>query len=251
VMPDVAEGFSGDQERKLRSRKRSGLNEIGKWREVYRILFPEDIDDIPSPCKKRCTQIAGSICSHIAVCASDVPTDDAKLRQALKLQLSSYVKYLSSELSPRVRRNLELQSPLGSSRLEELTNSGLFDAIMTQCQKDMRVILEEFLNGSIPESRNITLHEEIPKAMESTTAPPSIPEPPNELADGFGPLEAEPMGNPQLNTFPSVTHYPPSDNAAGWHTSDTAYGQFDGLESWSGGDINMQMESFTTSEHLV
>jgi hypothetical protein len=49
--PDVTEGFNNDQERSLRSRKRTGLSEAGKWEEAYRILFPHDIGGMPSPCK--------------------------------------------------------------------------------------------------------------------------------------------------------------------------------------------------------
>jgi uncharacterized C2H2 Zn-finger protein len=37
---------------RLRSRKRTTLSEVEKWKEVYRILFPDDSDDMmPSPCK--------------------------------------------------------------------------------------------------------------------------------------------------------------------------------------------------------
>lgn len=48
------EGFDKDQERKLKSKKRSLVyqSEEDKWKGVYRILFPDDNDvDMPSPCK--------------------------------------------------------------------------------------------------------------------------------------------------------------------------------------------------------
>lgn len=52
VTADEIEGFDKDQEKKLRNRKRSTLNEVEKWKETYRILFPADTEDlIPSPCK--------------------------------------------------------------------------------------------------------------------------------------------------------------------------------------------------------
>lgn len=48
------EGFDKDQERKLKSKKRSLVyqSEEDKWKGVYRILFPDDNDvDMPSPCR--------------------------------------------------------------------------------------------------------------------------------------------------------------------------------------------------------
>lgn len=48
------EGFNKDQERKLKSKKRSIVyqSEEDKWKGVYLILFPDDAEsDMPSPCK--------------------------------------------------------------------------------------------------------------------------------------------------------------------------------------------------------
>jgi hypothetical protein len=50
----VNDGFTKAQEKQLRSRKKSDLNvtDEGKWREIYRILFPDDDPAmIPSPCE--------------------------------------------------------------------------------------------------------------------------------------------------------------------------------------------------------
>ena len=47
------EGFDKDQERKLKSKKRSlvYMSEEDKWKGVYRVLFPDDNEaDMPSPC---------------------------------------------------------------------------------------------------------------------------------------------------------------------------------------------------------
>ncbi|TPX08859.1 uncharacterized protein E0L32_009677 [Thyridium curvatum] len=41
------DGFNKAQEKQLKSRQRPGANEIQKWEDMYRILFPEDL--IPSP----------------------------------------------------------------------------------------------------------------------------------------------------------------------------------------------------------
>lgn len=46
------EGFDKNQEVLIRSRKRTTSSEVDKWKEIYRILFPDDSDDlIPSPCE--------------------------------------------------------------------------------------------------------------------------------------------------------------------------------------------------------
>lgn len=48
------EGFTKDQEKKLRSRKKThgDMTDEEKWREIYLILFPDDDpSSIPSPCK--------------------------------------------------------------------------------------------------------------------------------------------------------------------------------------------------------
>ena len=45
-------GFNKEQERQLRSRRKTGLDEPGKWKEVYKILFPDDDEALmPSPCE--------------------------------------------------------------------------------------------------------------------------------------------------------------------------------------------------------
>jgi hypothetical protein len=46
------EGFDKAQEKELRSRKRTMLNEVEKWKATYRILFPDDDEQLqPSPCE--------------------------------------------------------------------------------------------------------------------------------------------------------------------------------------------------------
>lgn len=46
----VLEGIGLAQERRLRSRKRTNKTEEDKWRDAYKICFPDDIL-VPSPCK--------------------------------------------------------------------------------------------------------------------------------------------------------------------------------------------------------
>jgi len=53
--PQPADGFNQDQEKKLRSRKKTAgeeLTEPEKWKQMYRTLFPDvREDEIPSPRK--------------------------------------------------------------------------------------------------------------------------------------------------------------------------------------------------------
>jgi hypothetical protein len=50
---DLVEGFDKSQEKKMRSRKKtSAITETEKWVEIYKILFPDDEEDLmPSPCQ--------------------------------------------------------------------------------------------------------------------------------------------------------------------------------------------------------
>jgi hypothetical protein len=49
---EATAGVSKEQEKHLRSRKRpAGQTEVDRWKDMYRILFPDDREDsIPSPC---------------------------------------------------------------------------------------------------------------------------------------------------------------------------------------------------------
>lgn len=51
---EQTEGFNPDQEKELRSRKRSkpNMTEVEKWYHAYAILFPhDDQKDMPTPCE--------------------------------------------------------------------------------------------------------------------------------------------------------------------------------------------------------
>jgi hypothetical protein len=49
---EPCEGFDKEKEQRLKKRKRTESDEVGKWKEMYRILFPDDPENsIPSPCE--------------------------------------------------------------------------------------------------------------------------------------------------------------------------------------------------------
>lgn len=48
------EGFNREQREELKSKQYSDHPKEGKWRHVYKIIFPNDSDDdIPTPCKPK------------------------------------------------------------------------------------------------------------------------------------------------------------------------------------------------------
>ncbi|KAI8315536.1 hypothetical protein K4K59_001144 [Colletotrichum sp. SAR11_240] len=94
--PEVLDGITQDQEKKLRSRKKTSgkeLNEAEKWTQVYRILFPDVRErEIPSPYYN---------------------TEDAQTN------LGGYEDYLRRELPTQVRRQLENEVEQQLSFVEE------------------------------------------------------------------------------------------------------------------------------------
>ncbi|KAK1523793.1 uncharacterized protein CCOS01_08880 [Colletotrichum costaricense] len=94
--PEVLDGITQDQEKKLRSRKKTSVKELTeaeKWIQVYRILFPDVRErEIPSP-------------YHNA--------EDAEKN------LGGFEDYLRRELPPLVRRQLEKEVERELSFVEE------------------------------------------------------------------------------------------------------------------------------------
>ncbi|KAF6816565.1 hypothetical protein CSOJ01_02947 [Colletotrichum sojae] len=94
--PEVLDGITQDQEKKLRSRKKTAakeLTEAEKWTQVYKILFPDVRErEIPSPY---------------------YTTEDAQTT------LGGYEDYLRRELPPLVRRQLEREVERELSFVEE------------------------------------------------------------------------------------------------------------------------------------
>ncbi|WYZ43317.1 hypothetical protein EsH8_VI_001016 [Colletotrichum jinshuiense] len=94
--PEVLDGITQDQEKRLRSRKKTSakeLTEAEKWAQVYGILFPDVKErEIPSPYYN---------------------TEDASTN------LGGYEDYLRRELPPLVRRRLEKEVERELSFVEE------------------------------------------------------------------------------------------------------------------------------------
>jgi hypothetical protein len=169
-------------------------------------------------------------------------TEDAKIRQALKSEISLFIRDASQELSCRVGRNLESNFLVGPHRLEELSQNGLLNAIVDQCRIDMQGLIEEFLSRtSSPQSRTVSPLDELPTAMEENgQAAPLLYVPGVGLdlkADGFGPLVSDgaaaywPSEVTQGNGFPLPTL---AGGDSGWGMDVARFEQFRSEPPWSG-----------------
>ncbi|KAK4167958.1 hypothetical protein QBC43DRAFT_202547 [Cladorrhinum sp. PSN259] len=86
---DIPDGFTREQEKLLKRKSKPNSSNEEKWKEIYRILFPEDDEsDIPSPSDQ----------------LEDYPTDDAETREQ---EFDNYERHLKRELPQVVRRRLE------------------------------------------------------------------------------------------------------------------------------------------------
>lgn len=61
-MFETPDGFSKEQERILRRKRKLAGSEERKWREMYKVLFPDDDEaDVPSPCESPYAHIADEV----------------------------------------------------------------------------------------------------------------------------------------------------------------------------------------------
>ncbi|KAK0715349.1 hypothetical protein B0H67DRAFT_580501 [Lasiosphaeris hirsuta] len=90
----LVEGFTKDQEKKLRSRKKAQADttDDDKWREIYTTLFPDDApESIPSPYYEE----------------SDYDGDESSPMNSSKGELEDYATFVRREMPTLVRRELE------------------------------------------------------------------------------------------------------------------------------------------------
>ncbi|KAH7063272.1 hypothetical protein B0J12DRAFT_642216 [Macrophomina phaseolina] len=98
--PSPAPGFSQEQEKQLRSRKRSSRcqSEEEKWTEVYRILFPKDIE-VPSAYIERRPRSTEEYADYQKFCREN-------LKQVLQRKLQSFALSPSNEYDQKVKGDL-------------------------------------------------------------------------------------------------------------------------------------------------
>lgn len=169
-------------------------------------------------------------------------TEDAKLREALKSEISSFVRDSYLELSRRVCQNLELNFLVEPSRLEEARQSGLLNLIVDQTHREMQGLIEEFLiRTRNPQSRTITPLGEVPVDMEEggrvaplfDIAGTGLLDELNLPADGFGPVESDRVAAHWLSdrlpdpTLPS----PSTGEVTVWQDEEPQFGTHAAMES--------------------
>ncbi|KAJ4386465.1 hypothetical protein N0V93_009361 [Gnomoniopsis smithogilvyi] len=116
----VLEGIGLAQERRLRSRKRTNKVEEDKWRDAYRICFPDDIS-MPSP-------------------YYDIPALSESITSASSSGLVQYEDFVRTELPRRVRLELDRRLEQEWIPIEERLRSQLSDMM-----RDIQLtLLEEF-----------------------------------------------------------------------------------------------------------
>lgn len=167
----VLEGIGLAQERRLRSRKRTNKAEEEKWRDAYRICFPDDIS-VPSPCKfktrqaHRCsfeqdTDVFGFILDY------EIPALSESITSASSSGLIQYEDFVRTELPRRVRLELDRRLEQEWIPVEERLRSQLSDMM-----RDIQLtLLEEFrLRGARANT------ESLPASTPSTNQPDGTPQ---------------------------------------------------------------------------
>jgi hypothetical protein len=204
------EGFDKDQERRLKSKKRSQTyqTEEEKWKGVYRILFPDDGEaDIPIP------YIEYQPCTG---------------QTAEPSNIASFQEFSRLELPRLVRRTLEVIIEQEAQPLEEKMKERLVD-VVKECQNHL---VSMFQSISGPSTESITFSELQSTARYSVRSYDQIAAPPVELkavawpdfqmisedfgdARGYTPnLNVVESDIPSLQSFqmetPASAHQPPS-----------------------------------------
>jgi hypothetical protein len=117
------EGLDKDQEKQLRTKRRSTRTEEENWKEIYRILFPADSTELmPSPCKSF---------DRISIRAANLRGDYEELEQ-----LVEYERYLARELPVLVRARLEASILGATGPIESQLLSQIGD-MLRNCQADL------------------------------------------------------------------------------------------------------------------
>jgi hypothetical protein len=170
------EGFDKEQERKLKSKKRSlvHLSEEEKWKSVYRILFPDD-DDMGMP----------------------TPYIDYQSGNSSAPGTSSNIAYFQEfsrlELPRLVRRTLEVAVEQEAQPLEEKLKERLVD-IVKECQTQL-IAMFRGIGGTVDVSNAINLTP-APETSEHIFDPHA-----NRPFRDFDSLHVSPTG-PDLTQWP-------------------------------------------------
>jgi hypothetical protein len=150
------EGFDKDQERKLKSKKRSLVHqsEEEKWKGVYRVLFPDDNDaEMPSP--------------YIEYQASSSSTS------IQSSNIAHFQEFARLELPRLVRRTLEVVVEQEAQPLEEKLKERLVD-IVKECQTQLISMFQD-IGGTVDASRAKVMMPAPEIQQETVDIPTDLP----------------------------------------------------------------------------
>jgi hypothetical protein len=145
------EGFDKDQERQLKSKKKSQVyqTEDEKWKSVYRILFPEDSDtDIPTPY------------IEYQPCTGEVAEPSHVLR---------FQQFSRLELPRLVRRTLEAVVEQEAQPLEDKLKDRLVD-IVKECQTQLFAMFQTIDGPKIKANNSPTTEVGPPATFEPSAS---------------------------------------------------------------------------------
>ncbi|KAH8728118.1 hypothetical protein GQ44DRAFT_702646 [Phaeosphaeriaceae sp. PMI808] len=201
------EGFDKDQERQLKSKKKSQAyqTEEEKWKGVYRILFPDDSEDqIPTP------YVEYQACTGKSGDASNV----------IRFQ-----EFSRLELPRLVRRTLEAAVEHEAQPLEDRLKERLLD-IIKECQGQLVSMFHATSGPNLNSSDSVTLPASAASVMSATTLPStscSLPAAHGIAGDIFEGFENIPMHISAVASVPqpappetmnAMTKLPASSNSS-------------------------------------
>lgn len=149
------DGITSDVERLLRSRKKSrrSQSDVERWKEMYRLLFPNE--DLPSPCKFYI--LYNPVIISLTVFADFEPVQEEPTRRPNLIDFSSYETYSRDAYTGMVRTALE----------RDIRDETLVKNLVENLERGHQTLLSDFRNLHASES---------PRTGGETMSLPILPE---------------------------------------------------------------------------
>jgi hypothetical protein len=149
--PLEVEGYTKEQEKRLRSRKRpSGKTERDRWVDMYQILFPNDSStSIPDPCMPFSSS---NSYRNILMLNTDYELEATQNKHLStgSEEFARYQEFSRTELPRLVQQNIQEWVMQRSVTLEEDLKSGLPE-LVRNCQE---ILFQSFRQSSLPETHS-------------------------------------------------------------------------------------------------
>jgi hypothetical protein len=140
-------GFNEEQEEKLRSRKQKTKDVVERWKDVYRILFPDDDErSMPSPCK---SFIYFNAVQFTDRKHPDHDTPNISIEQYNSLiQRRVHEELIGYDKHQRQILPVLIQSKLGNIGDNENSSSAILTSVIEECLSEA---LNDYHLSSIPD----------------------------------------------------------------------------------------------------